>query len=287
MIISLSGKKRSGKDLVGKIIQYLTTDFNKLQKDYKDLNKESFEEYLEHAWNYEQISGWQIVKFADKLKDMVCLLIGCTREQLEDETFKNTELGEEWKLYYVKLERAKHAIDKTTQRISNFYINKKEVENSWFNGNINNDKFGAEIISFIPTPRWLLQYIGTDLFRDLLHNNIWVNATMADYVDKTINIVKSYEEEPDSSKAYLIKKAKPNWIITGTRFENEVQAVKDRDGINIRINRSSLESTDTHESEIALDNYTEFDYIIENNGTIEELIEKVREILIKEKIING
>jgi len=34
----------------------------------------------------------------------------------------------------------------------------------------------------------------------------------------------------------------------------------------------------------ALDNAT-FDYIIDNNGTIEELIIKVKEILIKEKII--
>ena len=39
-----------------------------------------------------------------------------------------------------------------------------------------------------------------------------------------------------------------------------------------------------HPSETALDNHP-FDYTIDNNGTIEELIEKVREILIKEKLI--
>lgn len=39
-----------------------------------------------------------------------------------------------------------------------------------------------------------------------------------------------------------------------------------------------------HESETALDDAT-FDYTIDNNGTIEELIEKVREILIKDKLI--
>jgi hypothetical protein len=36
--------------------------------------------------------------------------------------------------------------------------------------------------------------------------------------------------------------------------------------------------------ETALDD-TEFDYEIENNGTLEDLVEKVREILIKENII--
>jgi len=40
-----------------------------------------------------------------------------------------------------------------------------------------------------------------------------------------------------------------------------------------------------HLSETALDNYS-FDYTIDNNGTIEELIIKVKEILIKEKLIN-
>ena len=38
-----------------------------------------------------------------------------------------------------------------------------------------------------------------------------------------------------------------------------------------------------HESETALDN-AEFDYIIENNGTIEELVEKIKPIIFK---ING
>ena len=39
-----------------------------------------------------------------------------------------------------------------------------------------------------------------------------------------------------------------------------------------------------HESETALDNY-QFDYEIDNNNTVEELIEKVKEILIKEGIL--
>jgi len=44
-------------------------------------------------------SEWRIVRFADKVKNIVCLIIGCTREQLEDEQFKNTKLSEEWIRY--------------------------------------------------------------------------------------------------------------------------------------------------------------------------------------------
>jgi hypothetical protein len=40
-----------------------------------------------------------------------------------------------------------------------------------------------------------------------------------------------------------------------------------------------------HPSETALDN-AEFKYVIENNGTIQDLVEEVRRILTIEKIIN-
>ena len=81
MLISLSGRMNSGKDLVGKIIQYLTSESNVYP----------FELKLDYSYR----SNWQIKKFADPLKDMVCILLGCTREQLENESFKSKELGEE------------------------------------------------------------------------------------------------------------------------------------------------------------------------------------------------
>lgn len=92
----------------------------------------------------------------------------------------------------------------------------------------------------------------------------------------------------------------PNWIITDMRFPNEMEAVVERKGITIRVTR--LFQTDVidgnkvswipipgvdyvpHASETALDD-AEFDYEIMNDGTIEDLVEKVRQILIKEKLI--
>ena len=76
----------------------------------------------------------------------------------------------------------------------------------------------------------------------------------------------------------------PSWCITDTRFPNEVKAIKKKDGIVIRINRESAYNS-THSSEIALDNYEDFDYTIDNNNCIDCLIEKVKEILKHEKII--
>jgi hypothetical protein len=85
----------------------------------------------------------------------------------------------------------------------------------------------------------------------------------------------------------------PNWIITDVRFPNELKAIKDRDGIIIRVNRPILNETaynkayretHEHESENSLDSAT-FDYVIDNNSDISSLIEKVREILVKENIL--
>ena len=75
MLIAINGRKQSGKDTVGKIIQYLTSESNVYPFDLK----------LDYSYR----SNWQIKKFADKLKDIICILIGCTRDQLENESFKN------------------------------------------------------------------------------------------------------------------------------------------------------------------------------------------------------
>ena len=124
--------------------------------------------------------------------------------------------------------------------------------------------------------------------KDLFENDaIWVNALMSEYV--------SQFNWNDSGRKGL-----PNWLITDTRFENELKAVEDKKGITIRVNRKSFKWIDPdeyeiqtgkkveriveHESEKALDN-AEFDYVIQNDGTLEDLIQKVREILILEKII--
>ena len=130
------------------------------------------------------------------------------------------------------------------------------------------------------TPRLLMQLLGTEAGRNIIHPDLWCICTMSEY-------------NPDSK-----------WIITDNRFPNEVKAVKRKNGLTLRIERDfnlrfpdyqSLEEVNTknidlynqltHFSETALDNYTEFDYIIQNNGTILDLIKNIENILIKEKLL--
>lgn len=279
MIIGISGKIGSGKDTVGNIIQFLTKpNKNPTLEDFLRLHKSSgcgfYEEELQ--------SSWKIKKFARKLKEIVALLTGCTVEDLESQEFKNKELGREW---------WSHKHYTPDHKIVPRYATDEQVE-----------YLGTERIKK-PTYRDLLQRVGTEVMRDNILDNVWINALFADY--KTY-----YDFDEKGNKAY------PNWILTDMRFPNEMKAVEDRGGITIRVNRkpfdrfckdckkgynltirsvtcpncksmrtlSAIAEPSSHPSETALDD-ANFKYEISNNDTIEELIIKVEQILILEKIL--
>lgn len=269
MIIGVSGKIGSGKDTVGKIIQYLTvSDYENVKAILKERNgreitvEEHFNSFVERDYKVQ----WQIKKFAYKVKQIVSILTGIPVEDLEKQEVKDKVLGEEWKL----------------PKDSSF-----------------KDIFVFNNIVYAPyTYRSLLQTVGTDAMRNMVHPNIWINALFADYKAKfKVTALKQ-------PIGYTTELEYPNWIITDLRFPNELKAIKDRGGIVIRVNRKTINLKENnnlvhsaiqngeinpndlieHPSETALDD-AEFDYVIDNNGTIEDLIIKVKEILIKEELL--
>lgn len=115
------------------------------------------------------------------------------------------------------------------------------------------------------TIRQLLQKFGTEVGRNI-SPNLWVDALMNDYIKAKLD---GYEED---------------WIVTDVRFENEAEAIRENGGILIRLNRNTG-SNDQHPSETALDNYKNFDLVIDNNGTIDELIDKVYNFMKEFKLL--
>lgn len=245
MIIGINGKIGSGKDTVGKIIQWLT----KPELDGQYVGFQTYDDIT-----LERCSPFKIKKFAGKLKTTASLLTGIPVEKFEDQEFKKTYLGEEWNSPY----------------------------NIPFSGPDFVEHDGRM------TARELLQKLGTEAMRDNLHENVWVNALFADYkpFGKTFKDVSPVTGKVtfDTVGVY------PNWIITDMRFPNELEAIVKRGGITIRVVRPvhALSQENhcglLHPSETALDNNI-VHYEIINDGTIEDLIEKVREILIKEDVI--
>lgn len=272
MLLGLSGKKQSGKDTVAKIIQYLTSGMIDIP-NWIWLGKP-----VEWAdiMNKEKISyhKWQIKKFADKLKDIVCLLIGCSREQLEDNDFKKRELGEGWERFKVTGTNSISTPFKTVYTATQKEAVQETKDFKTFS--ITKEKL---------TPRKLLQLIGTECGRQIIHPNIWINALMSEY--KPTNNCQQHSDGlyyTDEHEENEIVPDFPNWLVTDVRFPNEVKAIKDKGGVVIRIERPSLQSNDIHESETSLDSYP-FVYTINNNGTIDELIAQVKELLQILKII--
>lgn len=272
-LIGISGKIGSGKDLTAEIIQYLTST------EYKRVgDKYSYASFIvdRKIGNEDCMSSYQTRRFADKLKDIVCLLIGCTREQLEDREFKEKDLGEKWKCFEIYSSETHKTVKTTLLKIEAVDF----IEDNYA-------FHFCQIRERILTPRLLLQLLGTECGRNIIHPNIWVNSLFADY-------------KANGDVAFILKKRRgghtffaesPKWIIPDTRFSNEAKAIKDRGGILIRIERDYAlrggpeDPKNQHPSETALDDFEDWDYVIQNDSTVENLIQKVKKILIKEGII--
>lgn len=215
-LIGVSGKMGSGKDTVGKIIQ--------------------------------EIDGtWEIKKYAYKLKQIASLLTGIPIEKFEDQSFKETELGEEWGTWIP------------------YFIGSR-----------------SSILRKM-TVRKFLQLLGTDAIRNGLHTNTWENALFADYKLQHFGIEYGTTE---SGERIPVKgfETYPKWVITDCRFPNEAEAVKKRGGVLVRIERETSTKNNDHPSETALDLW-KFDQVIKNNGTLDQLKQEVETFY--KKMINN
>lgn len=122
------------------------------------------------------------------------------------------------------------------------------------------DRIGYERLKDVSREyRRLLQALGTEGGRAILGENVWVDAAFR-AVDETF-----------ATKV----------VFVDTRFPNEAQAVVDRGGIVVRIEREGHGPLNAHPSETALDDWS-FDYVVRNNGTVPELRQKAFDLLDKE-----
>lgn len=111
------------------------------------------------------------------------------------------------------------------------------------------DLLGYEKAKEIPEVRRLLQAMGTEVGRNLLGENIWVEA--------------------------MFKNLPPGLVtITNVRFPNEYEAVKARGGVVWRVDRPGFKPANNHISDTALDAYS-FDARIYNDGTVHDLADRV------------
>ena len=118
------------------------------------------------------------------------------------------------------------------------------------------------------SPRKVLQFVGTDLFRKqmkLLHEDFGEDFWLL-CAKKLVNDI--FEKDKENRV-----------VISDVRFPNECEMIKKMGGIVIRVNRPSINtSADLHDSERLIPTL-EVDYEITNDGSIGDLNRKVDTIL--------
>lgn len=67
-------------------------------------------------------------------------------------------------------------------------------------------------------------------------------------------------------------------IITDARFLNELKYIKNQGGVTIQIKNNRVQAVNDHVSETEHLSW-DFDYVIENNGTLDEFYTKLKEIV--------
>lgn len=111
------------------------------------------------------------------------------------------------------------------------------------------DDRGWDAAKQIPEVRQLMQRFGTEAGRNVLGQDVWVNA--------------------------LFNRVLPGhrYVITDVRFPNEAQRIKDHGGEVWRVTRPGVGPANDHISEHALDDWP-FDAEIANDSTVESFHER-------------
>lgn len=122
---------------------------------------------------------------------------------------------------------------------------------------------------FNTKPRQMFQFIGTDLFRDQMEK------LMPD-IGKEIFLYHFqlwFQKEKEKNCNLCV-------VIPDIRFQNEVNFIKNLNGIIVKIERKTG-INDTHISETEMLSITNYDYFIENNNTKDSLYIKIDNIISK------
>jgi len=134
------------------------------------------------------------------------------------------------------------------------------------------------------TVREFLQTLGTDCVRYGLHDDAWVIALWNDYKEEDvyytspIDLIGSYPNNPKVIHRVSNKEQSlPNWIIPDVRFNNEADAITDRRGLIIKVQRPGIKTMD-HASENELETIIPH-YTIINDGSFFDLEHKTKRMI--------
>lgn len=126
------------------------------------------------------------------------------------------------------------------------------------------------------TPRWILQYWGTDVLRNHFHDDIWIAALESRLNRRTDHTVISDVRFPNEIKAIKAQGGRIVWIRRGQLpWWHEIAVAANRGDKNAMV---ALAGHQIHASETSWVG-TDFDAVLDNNGSIEALYQQLRNLV--------
>lgn len=222
-IIAMCGLKSAGKDTSADMLIYM-------------LNTPRFM----HKYSWYKIFGaikgkWRKTSFARSLKQVLSLMINEPVEKFEDRTFKEYR--------YINLSTFE-------QKWYGEFLPGQVMSDNQFSKLLKNGQYDIIMSSWISI-RQLMQYVGTNVCRQYISNDVWINATL----HNTNNIV-----------------------IADLRFKRECEIMKKYNGTLIYINRPGCEPGNHASEREVYELYSngEFKHVLQNDGTLKDLFYKIK-----------
>lgn len=247
LYIGLNGFAGSGKDTVAKMIKTI------LNYNWKSL--EECKLYYKSVYTSPTISATfnsvekkeenlpvYTVAFADQLKLICSNIFGIPVERFyQNKANAWVCINKDFKYTEIK-------------PIDNYIVTAEEYYNNIADYRSSNDGYWMSL-------REILVYVGTYVLQQDLTKNVFVNIVR--------NLVKNQQSINNNLKYVLL---------TDIRFNHEINYIHKNNGITISIVRDDVKQLD-NVAEHDLDEEDRWDYIITNNGTYDELFEKIWNLL--------
>jgi hypothetical protein len=131
------------------------------------------------------------------------------------------------------------------------------------------------------TPRWVLQYWGTEVCRKAFHDDIWIASLENKLRNSRDHVVISDCRFPNEISSIKNAGGQIVWVQRGVLPAWYELAVDANRGSNVALNE--LKRLKIHASETAWVG-TEFDAVIDNNSTIDDLYQQAQTLVVSDQI---
>lgn len=244
LYIGLNGLAGSGKDTVAKILNII------LMKDWYDYN--SCKQYYDNFYTKPNASASYYEKFRGANDQVICLAFADQLKQICSRIF-----GIPLKCWYFNKSTAWVCINKgfeyTEIRPDNviacdeYYYNLEQYKNSE--------------VGYWMSLRDILVYVGTYILQQDINKLVFINTISNQIKTAILN-------------NHNLKYA----IITDVRFTHELEYIQKNNGLTIKIIRNNIVQL-PNIAEHDLDEEDSYDFLIDNNGTYDDLFKQVWDLV--------